>query len=438
MKFIKLAKKCTINIGRNDRIILNSLTYATRKLWNVANYERKQWTKSSGIPYPNWYDQKKRLKSHFWYKNLPSQSAQELLAVLHRSWKSFYRLKESGGIENPRSPRYKHDNYNIKYLKDGFKVLSGNKVRFSIPKQLKLYLKEKYGLQENYLLVDVPNHLQLESYKIKTIEIRPLQNGKYELIFVIEIPDIEPKEINYQRFMSIDIGVNNFMACYIYNGACRIYSGRQFLSVNRYFDKTIAYYKSISDTEQKNRGVKYPKQSKKVNRLYEKRSKQIEHLLHCMTRSVIDTAIAKNVTVIFIGDITHILDSAKFGKKTNQKFHKLPYRKAIKQLKYKALLAGIKVMDNVKENYTSQTCCLCKDTPSKKNAVKSNRKYRGLYICRDCGSIINADINRAVNIAKKYLKSLNTDEAHALRIELPVVVLDRPVMFRFNGQMFVA
>ena len=56
---IKLAKKCTINPSKNQKIVLNSLTYATRKLWNVANYERKQWTKDSGLPYPDWYDQKR-------------------------------------------------------------------------------------------------------------------------------------------------------------------------------------------------------------------------------------------------------------------------------------------------------------------------------------------------------------------------------------------
>ena len=102
----------------------------------------------------------------------------------------------------------------------------------------------------------------------------------------------------------------------------------------------------------------------------------------------------------------------------------------VNQLKYKAQLAGIKVLDNVKENYTSQTCCICKNTPSKENAVKSNRKHRGLYICRDCGSTINADINGAVNIAKKYLESLG--------IGKPVVALGRPVMYRFNGLKFVA
>ncbi len=150
--------------------------------------------------------------------------------------------------------------------------------------------------------------------------------------------DKKPKEIDYQRFMSIDIGVNNFLSCYIYDGTCKIYSGRQLLSVNRYFDKTINRYKSISDAQQANQGVKYPKQTERVYKLYKKRKKQVGHLLHCMTKSVIDAAIVKNVNVIFIGNIINIRNGVNFGKKTNQKFHRLPYRKVINQLKYKAQL----------------------------------------------------------------------------------------------------
>lgn len=74
---MKLAKSCVINATGDVSLVLGHLAYAAWKLWNVANYERKNWTKESGITYPNWYDQKKRLKDQFWYKNLPSQSAQE-------------------------------------------------------------------------------------------------------------------------------------------------------------------------------------------------------------------------------------------------------------------------------------------------------------------------------------------------------------------------
>jgi len=45
-----------------QEVVLDSITYAASKLWNVANFERKAWTAASGKKYPDWYDQKKRLK----------------------------------------------------------------------------------------------------------------------------------------------------------------------------------------------------------------------------------------------------------------------------------------------------------------------------------------------------------------------------------------
>ena len=50
--------------------------------------------------------------------------------------------------------------------------------------------------------------------------------------------------------------------------------------------------------------------------------------------------------------------------------------------------------------------------------------HRGLYLCSECGALINADINGAVNILHEYLRSLvPTDEAGvSVRVgELPTI-----------------
>jgi transposase len=43
---------------------------------------------------------------------------------------------------------------------------------------------------------------------------------------------------------------------------------------------------------------------------------------------------------------------------------------------------------------------------------KRNRKTRGLYICNNCGLVINADVNGAVNILNKYLQPLGRSSAN--------------------------
>ena len=97
---------------------------------------------------------------------------------------------------------------------------------------------------------------------------------------------------------------------------------------------------------------------------------------------------------------------------------------------YKAEEKGISVV-KVSEEYTSQTCCVCKPIPKKEYAIKTNRRRRGLYVCKDCNATINADINGAINISKKYLKEINA-------LSQSVVVLDTPTVYTFNGQQFVA
>ena len=58
---------------------------------------------------------------------------------------------------------------------------------------------------------------------------------------------------------------------------------------------------------------------------------------------------------------------------------------------YKAEEYGITVM-KIDESYSSQKCSVCGVIK------KSNRKYRGLYVCSNCGTVINADVNGARNM----------------------------------------
>lgn len=410
----------------NDEInmILSQLGYAARKLWNVANYEKRNWTKDSGKPFPNWYEQKKRLKDHFWYKNLPSQSGQEVLKVLQESWESFFELKKTGGIENPKPPRFKQKNFNVKFLNNGFRI-EENRIRLSIPAKQKSYLREKLGIQAKFVYVPIPKHIKIG--KVKTVEVKPLVDGEYKIILAQEHKDVSTKK-NSKKFMSIDLGIANAITCYDYQGQSYIISGRQWLSVERYFHKKIAHYQAISDAGQSATGIKYPKKSKRVLQLYKKKKSQTFHILHCMTKKVIDLAVQQGVETIVIGDITGIREGNHLGKTINQKFHALPYRKIIKMITYKAEEKGISIQ-KVTEEYTSQTCSFCKPEPSKEHAIKSNRKHRGLYVCRDCKTVINADLNGAINISKKYLKELNAQS---------VVVLDTPIVYTFNGHQFVA
>ena len=50
-----------IKVDEKISIILGHLCYAASKLFNVGNYERKEYKSLGFEKIPNWYEQKKRL-----------------------------------------------------------------------------------------------------------------------------------------------------------------------------------------------------------------------------------------------------------------------------------------------------------------------------------------------------------------------------------------
>ena len=247
---------------------------------------------------------------------------------------------------------------------------------------------------------------------------------------IIEFPEVNNKlkEVKSEHiYMSIDFGLNNLMTCYISNGKTLILSGRQLLSINRYFDKKINYYQSISDNQQSVRGIKYPKKSKRIKKLYEKGNKQIKHLIHSATKQIIEFAKLNKVDIIIIGDITNIRTDNNIGKINNQKFHKLPFKIIENQIRYKAKENNIKI-ETQEESYTS-TCSPNSIEVNKEYAIKKNRKYRGLY--KEDNKIYNADCVGSYNILRKYLCRIG------VKIYPAVVGLDSPTMYQWNTNRWI-
>jgi transposase len=67
-------------------------------------------------------------------------------------------------------------------------------------------------------------------------------------------------------------------------------------------------------------------------------------------------------------------------------------------LTYKAEMEGITV-EQVSERDTSKSCSCCG------RERKANRVERGLYVCDECGTVANADVNGAENIRQKVSPS---------------------------------
>lgn len=390
-------------------LILGLMGYSAYKLWNVANYERRNWKELGLEEYPDWYDQKKRLKTNFFYENLPSQSAQRTLKKLDESWESYYALKKSGGIENPQSPRFKQDKMYVVFVQNAIQVLGDGTFRFTIPKQLKAHLREEHNLEVQFLYLKIGRLSGLR--EIKEVQVSFREDGKLKLSIVYEV--VLPKEKpDNGRYFSIDLGIKNNFTCYdSANVTSFILSG--WLAKTHWFDKEIARLQSISAGQQAAQGVQYPKSSKKVLRLYERRRAVQKDFLHKSARFLVDYCVENNLHTIILGDWTKIRENPDgtpkdWGRKGNAKLHAFPFKKFLKILTYKCALVGIRLVVR-SEAYTSQ-CPPDSIGFSKEFSAKQNRKYRGLFV--HDGASLNADSVGAFNILRKFL----LDETKELKL----------------------
>ena len=77
-----LSHKTSIKISPEYSNIIGHMCYAASKLWNICNYERHHYKELGLEKYPDWYYQKKAHKGDLWYRQLPSQTAQETAALV--------------------------------------------------------------------------------------------------------------------------------------------------------------------------------------------------------------------------------------------------------------------------------------------------------------------------------------------------------------------
>ena len=412
-----LACKTTIRLTEDDMNIIGHMCFAARKLWNVLNYERRNYKELGLEEYPNWYYQKKTHKDNMWYKNLPSQTAQEVCKLLDKGWKSFFALKKSGGIENPRPPRFKQENIPVTYMQNGIKHEIGSRqIRLALSKSLKSHMLEKYGIDANYLFIE--NKIFCDIDTIKQVTLYPPENGECNAIVVYETPDIEMLKDN-GHYLSIDLGVHNFLTCLDSADGNTFIVGRKYLALCHYFNKELARIQSQWHSLQAKQGVRYPKDSKHIKKLYKQKNNAIRNYLHKMIKAVVDYCVEHDIHTVVIGDITGIRKNANHGHVNNQKLHSLPYAKVYTLLTYKLAKHGISLIKQ-KESYSSQ-CSPLSPEVSKEYAQKKNRKHRGLYI--DGKHSWNADCVGAYNILRLYLEEKEREcKLLPLEIKMPTIL----------------
>jgi len=363
---------------------LRSLAEASARLWNLANYERRQ-TLFKSQQVPTYAQQCKRLKDADTFKQLGTCKAQAVLMKLREAWGSYHALKrlERRGQLPPhirciRPPRYMKDRQtrrlvaeSIYVRNDGYKqqedvltLSKGLRIRFRAGD---LWVGKQGRLELHY------DRLRGKWYGHIPVKIKWPRKG-------------QPHQSTRKR-ASIDLGICNLTTCVVEGGdKAYVYSGRAVLSDWRYWTKQIASYEStLKKTNGRNT-------SKCLSRLYRTRRRRLNHAVKAMLRDLYDRLEAHGVTDLIVGDLKHIRDNANHGKVGNQKLHNFwPFMQIRQRISELGEEYNIRVRFK-SERGTSKRCSLCGKTH------KNGRKYRGLYHCKTHSILMNADVNGAYNI----------------------------------------
>jgi IS605 OrfB family transposase len=134
----------------------------------------------------------------------------------------------------------------------------------------------------------------------------------------------------------------------------------------------------------------------RVKVIHSKIANQRKDMLHKYS-----TALVKGNAAIFVGDVS----SAKLVKTAMAKSTLDAGWSMLKtMLEYKSHQAGV-VFEVVNESYTTQTCSCCGAIPASSPKGRAGLGIRE-WVCSDCGSAHDRDVNAAKNILAAGLRRL--------------------------------
>ena len=260
-------------------------------------------------------------------------------------------------------------------------------------KENRSYLK----LPKTKLIVDLGN---LKISKLKEVTIKPFYDT-YKICIVSEEPGLEVKSLNSENYLSLDLGIDNFIATSNNCGLSPfIIKGNVIKSYNQWFNKRISKLQSLLPKDIRS--------SHQIQTLWRKRNNITTDFYNKTASHIVKYCIQNNIGNIVIGKNMYWKQNSDLGKINNQKFCFISHAYFINKLSDIAERNGINVFTN-EESYTSKASFLDEDMipvykDGQKPVFSGKRIHRGLYKSSN-GILMNADVNGASNILKKAVST---------------------------------
>lgn len=384
---MKLVEKHIIKKNHKYYNELDNVCFLSKNLYNSTLYIIRQHYFETH-EYMNYYAVNKLFteSGQTDYCALPRKVGKLVQQLVDKNFKSFFSL-----LKLAKSGKYNKSAKIPKYL---------DKVN---GRQVVTYTQQAISLKHNNYVKLSGTNVKIKTNKknIKFVRVVP-KNG----YIVVEV-GYELEEIfnlsNNNRYASIDLGINNLATTT--SNVCNpiIVSGKPLKSINQYYNKQVAYYKSILSK------INNQHTSNRLESLGRIRNNKIDDYMHKASNFIVNHLVSNNINTLIIGYNKGWKQDINMKNTNNQNFVQIPFLKFVQMIEYKCQLNGISAIRQ-EESYTSKCSFIHRDYIPTYGAddelfnPSGRRVYRGLYKNFN-GVYINADVNGSYNILRKYLIS---------------------------------
>ena len=420
--------------SKDEKKLLKFLCRISKNIYNCALYElRGQYFKHKAIC--SYFELNKLISTNINYHILNTYQSICTIRVTHSAMEKYVRYHNSDGTLNELGykfceehdcasfPRYKKKKALMPLITDQIRPIWKNRKKcIKLPlsnltrtskvfreifedELVDTFVKESELKESFNIFFKIPK--ELYDKKIRQFRVIPNSNGSdYHIEFTYEVEISKPnKEI--KKSLSIDLGISNLASCVTTDNISFIIDGKYLKSLNRLYNKKKAYLQSLLP-----KGVY---SSKRITTLDIKRNHQMEDYLNKAVSTLIKKCNEQNIDEIIIGynkgfkkyGIKNERLKGKEKRQVNQNFVQIPLSRFKDKIKLKAQQNGIYVRI-INESYTSKSSFYDND-PIRKNEYSGERIKRGIYLTKE-KRVINADINAALNIYKKYIIKSNSKD----------------------------
>jgi putative transposase len=359
---------------------------ALKTFWSVVENE-DDWINSAEL--------QKRLKTVIERENLHSDS---YLAAMQQVHKNITTWKEAKKKNDDAKPPYKEKSLQPIFFK-----------------------KSQFKLRDGMLVISLNRHKEYLSVKWNSKIPKPVYGNVtwvrargWKLNLVIEFDVESVPYLDYDKLLSIDLGVKRTATCF---------DGEEVFSLNGKPLKELTFYQNKTGAKYKSKLSKKKKDSKRAAKLREARRKvmrRIENkkkdILHKYSRTIVDYAVDKNIGNVVVGDCADIHNGINHGKRNNQQTQQNPEQKLkwyIKE-KFESVTGRFEI---IPEDYTTKTCPVCKTLNKPKNRE---------YVCKNCGFVYDRDGVGSINIYNKVSFVENISDERIRLLTGPLFVRFKP------------